>query len=108
MFLTSQHVGVWDRRTTPNIASGSFPPNSYGIELDLVDVAPAPVLPRLGGFHDRVAGRVEVLRGMPVPGGVTTTDVAADQAEPQMHPAVPRCQALLAALRFGRNRSDFL
>src|SRR5205085_3342802 len=78
----------------------------HGVELDLVDVAPAPVLPRLGGLHDWVAARVEVLRGVLVAGGVATADVAARQAEPEVHPAVPGCQAFLAALRVGRHRPD--
>jgi WD40 repeat protein len=80
----------------------------HGIEHDLVDVAPAPVLARLGGLHDGVAGRVEVLGGVLVPGGVATADVAARQAEPEVHPAIPGRQALLAALRVGRHRPDFL
>src|SRR6266849_584605 len=36
----------------------------YGVELHLVDVAPAPLVTRLGGFHDGVAGGVEVFRRM--------------------------------------------
>ncbi len=56
----------------------------HGIELNLVDETPAPVLPRLGGLHDGVTGRVEMLRGMLILGGVATADVAARQTEPEM------------------------
>src|SRR5438309_11522900 len=52
-----------------------------GIELDLVDVAPAPVLTRLGGLHDGVAARMEVFRRMLVLGGGATADVSARRAE---------------------------
>src|SRR5947209_7515268 len=79
-----------------------------GIERDSVDVAPAPVLARFGRLHDGVAGGVEVLRRMLVPGGVATADVAARQAEAQMHPPVPGRETLLAALRAGHHRPDFL
>src|SRR5437016_5061949 len=81
-------------------------PILQGIEFYFVDVAPAPVLTRLGGFHDGVAARVEVLRRMLVLGGIATADVAARQAEPEMHPLVPGLQAFFAALRVGRNRPD--
>ncbi len=79
-----------------------------GIELDLVDVAPAPALTRLGGLHDGMAGGVKVLRRVLVLGGVATADVAACQAEPELHPPVPSRQALFAALGVGRNRPDLL
>src|SRR5438552_18200058 len=83
-------------------------PILQGIEFYFVDVAPAPVLTRLGGLHDGVAARVEVFRRVLVLGGVATADVAARQAEPEMHPPVPGRQALRAALRAGRNRPDLL
>src|SRR6267378_8178252 len=79
-----------------------------GIELDLIDVAPAPVLTRLGRLHDGVAARVEVFRRVLVLGRVATADVAAGQTEPEMHPPVPGRQTLFAALRVGRNRPDLL
>src|SRR5438094_5935462 len=80
----------------------------HGIELNLVDITPAPVLPRLGGLHDGVAARVEMLRGVLILGGVAAADMAARQTEPEVHPPFPGCQALFAALRVGRDRPDFL
>src|SRR4051812_49600999 len=90
--------GSWVR-TASKVASGLFALILHGIELDLIDVAPAPILPRLGGFHDGMSSRVEVFRRVLVLGGIAATDVAARQAEPEMHPLVPGCQALLAAFR---------
>src|SRR5436190_13659093 len=83
-------------------------PILQGIEFYFVDVAPAPVLTRLGGLHDGVAARMEVFRRMLVLGGVATADVAARQTQQEMYPPVPGRQALLAALRVGRNRPDLL
>src|SRR5438132_12193104 len=80
----------------------------HGIELNLVDVTPAPVLPRRGGLHDGVAGRVEMLRGVLILGGVAAADMAARQTEPEVHPRFPGCQALFATFRVGRDRPDFL
>jgi hypothetical protein len=76
-----------------------------GIEDDLVDVAPPPILPRLEGADDRVLRGVEVLAGVPVLGVIAAADVAADHAQPQMDPGVAQRQALLAPLR--RARGDF-
>src|SRR5260370_6355826 len=99
-----------ERRGAPARPPKGLPGRSgahlHGIELDLVDITPAPVLTRLGGLHDGVAGRVEVFRRVLVPGGVATADVAARQTEPQMHPLVPAGQALLAALRVGGHGPD--
>src|SRR5260370_41178488 len=80
----------------------------HGIELNFVDVTPAPVLPRLGGLHDGVAGRVEMLRGMLILGGGAAADMGARPTEPEMHPPVPRFHTFFPALRGGRCRPDFL
>lgn len=45
-----------------------------------MDVAPGPVVARLDGFDDGVAGFLEVLAGVASPGGVAATHVAADHA----------------------------
>jgi hypothetical protein len=49
---------------------------------DLIDEAPQPVFTWLERLHDRVSGGVEVLRCVLVLRGITTTDVAANAAEP--------------------------
>ena len=68
------------------------------VQFEFVDVAPTPGLAGLERLHDRVFGAVEVLGGMFVFRGVAATDMAALQAQPQVHPGVTHLQALLAAL----------
>ncbi len=41
-----------------------MPDSVSKLELELVDVTPAPVFPWLEGLHDRMIGRVEVLGGV--------------------------------------------
>ena len=62
----------------------------------LVDVAPAPRLALLEAADDRVPGLVEVPVGMPVRRRVAAADVAAGQAQPEVHPLGAVAQALLA------------
>ena len=54
----------------------------------LVNITPTPVFPALEGLNDRVAGAVEMFGGMFVRGRIATANVAADQAEAQVYPAV--------------------
>src|SRR5436190_2707249 len=71
-------------------------------ERDLVDVAPAPVLARLGRADDRMGGLVEVRGRVPVRRVVAAADVPAGLAHAQMHPPAAGPQALLAAGDLGR------
>lgn len=75
------------------------------VQFQVVDVAPAPSLAGLERLHDRVLSAVEVLGGVFVFRRVAATDMAALQAQPQVHPAVTRLQTLFAALGV---RSDLL
>jgi hypothetical protein len=68
-------------------------------ELDLIDVAPTPVRSVLGGFHDGVAGRMEVLCCVLVLGGITATDMATGQTEPEFDPLVPARNTFFTAIR---------
>jgi hypothetical protein len=63
----------------------------------LVDVAPAPVFARLSRADDRVAGVLMVGSGVLADRVVAAADVPARLAHPQVHPAHPHRQALLAA-----------
>src|SRR5436305_15290005 len=76
----------------------------YDSELDhhLVDVAPAPVLARLERAHEGVVGGVEVAGGVVVLRRVAVADVAAGEAEAQVHPGVPHLQASLTGARLRR------
>jgi hypothetical protein len=55
---------------------------------DLVDVTPSPVFARLKGSHNGVLGLSEVLRGVPILGGVAAADVATNLAKAQMNPQI--------------------
>src|SRR6516162_8654641 len=68
------------------------------IQFEAVDVAPTPRLAGLKRLHDRVLSAVEVLGGVFVFRRVAVTDMAALQAQPQVHPAVTHLQTLFAAL----------
>src|SRR5436189_3212863 len=78
-------------------------------EPHLVEVAPAPVLPRLGGANDRMTGLVRVRGRVPVRRRVAATDLAAAHAHAQMHPARADLQALLTTRdRLGERRDGDL
>ncbi len=75
-------------------------------ERHLVDVAPAPALPRLIRLDHRVPGGVEVLRRMPLRRAVAAADVAAGEAEAEVHPSSADTQAVLAARSARRHVAD--
>src|SRR5438105_15849757 len=78
-----------------------------GLELHLVDVTPTPIFSGLERLDDGMA-RGAVMPGcVPVRRGIAAADVAAGQAEPQVHPSVSACQAFGTALRTGRDLPDF-
>src|SRR5882757_6411452 len=66
------------------------------IEHDLIDIAPAPALRRVVTLDDRVPGRVEVPRRVPVRRVVAAPDMTAGPAQAQMYPGRVDLQALLA------------
>ncbi len=72
-------------------------PRSGEVQLDLIDVAPAPVLARLKRLHDWMFRAMEMLRGVLVFRRVTATNVTAFQTKAQVYPAITRLQALLAS-----------
>src|SRR5215469_16103417 len=75
------------------------------LEHDLVDVAPAPVFARLKGLDNRVVGGVEMLRSVLVFRRIAAAYVPADETLSQVHPCVANPQAILTAVRTGRNIS---
>jgi hypothetical protein len=71
------------------------------MKLDLsrkyfVHVAPDPALSRLNGTNQRVRAGMEMLGGVLVFRGITATNVAADEAKPQVDPSVTQFHALFA------------
>jgi hypothetical protein len=75
------------------------------LEPELVDEAPPPVLTRLIGLDQRMAGLVEVVGGVVIGRVVATTDVTADHAHPQMDPPASDALAVLTSVR---RRDDLL
>src|SRR6218665_519041 len=69
------------------------------VEHHLVHPAPAPALGRVIALDHRMARAVEMRPRMAVRAVVAAADMAADPAEPQMHPPVAGLQTLLAAAR---------
>src|SRR3989442_14431368 len=69
------------------------------IELDLVDVAPAPDLARLERSHDRVSGAAEMFCGMACLRVGAAADVPPNNAQPHEDPLVTGAQAVLATGR---------
>src|ERR1700694_4207354 len=78
------------------------------IEVDLVRVAPAPILARLERPDDRVVHAVEMGGGVSVRRAVTAAHMAAGHAQPQVHPTSPDLEAVLAAVGAGGDGADLV
>lgn len=63
------------------------------LEKHLINVAPTPILTPLERLDDRVLGRMEVLGRVFILRTVATPNMAADHAEPEMHPVIADLQA---------------
>src|SRR5438128_2603398 len=83
-------------------------PHGFTLDDPLIHVTPAPVLARLERLDDRMLRRVEVFRGMLVLRRVAAADVPADETEAKMHPPIARRQALLTAVRAGRDLAHLI
>src|SRR5579864_8650858 len=78
------------------------------VKNQLIDVTPAPVLAGLEGSDDGVIGTVEMFGRVLVLGLVTAADMATAHAEPQVDPAVPDAEAVLAAICAGRHFTNLM
>ena len=67
-------------------------------DQDFIHEAPDPALDALERGDQRMAGGMEVRRGVAMPRRVAAADVAALQALAQVDPGVAEIEALLAAL----------
>src|SRR5439155_16125737 len=78
---------------------------SSKLHHELVDVAPAPILPGLERSHDRMFGRTIMLGGVLVLRIVATSDMSAGSTQTKMHPFVSGGEAFFAAggIRHGRH-----
>jgi hypothetical protein len=68
------------------------------VQLDLIDVAPAPVLARLESPDDRMTDLVKVRGRVLVWGAVAAADVTAGHAEPEVDPRAAHPQAVFASV----------
>src|SRR3954462_3038612 len=76
------------------------------IEQDFIDIAPAPSLRRIVALDDGMTGGGEMLGSVLIGRIVTTADVAAGPADPQMQPHAAALEALFAATRARRDIAD--
>src|SRR5215470_9169958 len=79
---------------------------SSKLHQDLIDEAPAPVLPGFERGNDRMLRRTEMLGRVLVLRFVAASDVSARPAQAQMRPAVSHGEAFLAARRVRRIGHD--
>src|SRR5207244_12474106 len=82
--------------------------SSVFFQHNFVDVAPHPVFARLLRADYGMLGSVKMLRGVPVLRGIATADMAASQAQAQMHPTVSHLEALFAALTLRFNFANLV
>ena len=83
---------------------------NFGIQLQkhIIDVAPPPVLARLKGLDDWMAGVMVVLGSMLVWGVIAAADVPTGQANAQMNPCTAHFQAIFTTLRTRRHIPDLV
>lgn len=75
------------------------------VDYDFINVAPAPLLSRLDGTHQRVAGIVKMFGRMFILGIITTSNITANQTQPQMHPSISHVETFLTDA--GRRLENF-
>src|SRR5260370_12196982 len=90
------------------VGDGAADGPAGGSEVDLVRVAPAPVFTRLERPDDRVVHLVEMGGCVPVRRAVATAHMAARHAQPEVHPAAPGLEAVLATVRAGGDLPDLV
>jgi hypothetical protein len=66
-------------------------------DINLIDIAPTPILARLFGLHNGMPCFLEMLGGVFPPRRIAAADVATNQAGPQMDPRPPQLQTFLTA-----------
>jgi hypothetical protein len=74
----------------------------------LIDVAPAPIFAGFERLDNRVLGVMIMFGGVTVGRVIAAADVAANEADAQMHPAAAYPQAIFAALRAFQGQSEWL
>ena len=87
---------------------GSFDRPFGRVHSGLVDIAPAPVLPRLERFHDGMTCLPEMRGGVLVLRAVAATDMPAGHAQPEVEPCIPGAQAVFAAVGAWRDHLELI
>jgi hypothetical protein len=75
-------------------------------QLDLIDIAPRPLVARLEGSHHGMLRLMEVPCGMTAGRAVTTADVPANETKPKVNPRRTESQALFTPLGPGGSRDE--
>ena len=73
---------------------------------DTICITPHPILTRLERPNNRMSGSMVMPGGVPVLRRVAASDMAAAQADPEMHPGVTGREAFSAATRAGGDLLD--
>jgi hypothetical protein len=73
------------------------------VKINFIHITPTPLFARLKGLDNRMAAGVKMLGGVLVLGAVTTADVAAFQAKPQVNPMIAGLKAIFATVGAGGN-----
>src|ERR1700730_11468896 len=76
------------------------------VQTNFTDIAPSPPFRRIVAFDDGMAGLAKMLGGVTVWRAVAAADMAARQAEAQMHPRRTKFQTFLASERARRYVTD--
>jgi len=76
------------------------------VEIDLIDIAPAPSFRRIITLDDRMRCRVEMLGCMAIGGIVAAADMTAGTAEAQMYPPGTGFETFFAAVSAGGDVCD--
>ncbi len=78
------------------------------LKHNLVYVTPAPIFIGLEGLDNRMAGRMKMFGRVLVFRGIAAANMPANQTFAQVYPGIPNFQAILAAIRTGRDFPDLV
>jgi hypothetical protein len=71
---------------------------NYLLDISIINEAPAPILPALGGLNQRMPFGMKMRARMAVLRRVAAAHMPTRQAQAQMHPRIAHLQTLLATL----------
>ncbi len=95
-FLHGEHGVFFFFASSVSISVTISFPSSGLFHEQVIHITPSPIFPWFDRADDGMAGRVKMLRGVFVLGGITASDVATGEAHSQMDPAVIHGYTFLA------------